>query len=161
LPWAAVTLFDPLLVPMRRTFFGQTVRQAACFVGPCVAERLHGCSAALRLDVAELQRPGNWLPARLLPGGVPSHVRSTCLPACLQEPGDLDYAAVALLALICSLLECLVGKEGLLNDFIPDFALLAALQVRRGAGEFGWLGMGLGAAQAAKHCCLPLQSRPA
>jgi hypothetical protein len=49
----------------------------------------------------------------------------------LQEPGDLDYAAVALLALICSLLECLVGKEGLLNDSIPDFALLAALQVRR------------------------------
>ena len=47
------------------------------------------------------------------------------------EAGDLDYAAVALLALICSLLECLVGKEGLLNDSIPDFALLAALQVRR------------------------------
>ena len=60
-----------------------------------------------------------------------SIVLTACLLACLQEPGDLDYAAVALLALICSLLECLVGKEGLLNDSIPDFALLAALQVRR------------------------------
>ncbi len=39
-----------------------------------------------------------------------------------------DYAAVALLAVICSLLETLVGKDGMLNDFIPDFALLHALQ---------------------------------
>ncbi|PSC67620.1 branched-chain amino acid transporter [Micractinium conductrix] len=68
LPWRAVTLFDPLLQPLRRRFFGQTA------------------------------------------------------------PGDLDYAAVALLAVVCSLLECLVGKDGLLNDRIPDFALLQALQ---------------------------------
>ena len=57
-------------------------------------------------------------------------------PSPTQAPGDLDYAAVALLAVVCSLLECLVGKDGLLNDRIPDFALLQALQVggRCGAG---------------------------
>ncbi|KAI7837406.1 hypothetical protein COHA_008773 [Chlorella ohadii] len=68
LPWVAVTLYDPLLQPVRRRVFGQT------------------------------------------------------------QEGDLDYAAVALLAVICSLLETLVGKDGMLNDFIPDFALLHALQ---------------------------------
>lgn len=68
LPWVAVTLFDPLLQPLRRRFFGQT------------------------------------------------------------EEGDLDYAAVALLAVVCSLLECLVGKDGVMLPFIPDFALRDALQ---------------------------------
>lgn len=51
-------------------------------------------------------------------------------PGTLQEEGDLDYAAVALLAVVCSLLECLVGKDGLMNDFIPSFALRDGLQVR-------------------------------
>lgn len=51
-------------------------------------------------------------------------------PCCLQEEGDLDYAAVALLAVVCSLLECLVGKDGVMLPFIPDFALRDALQVR-------------------------------
>ena len=46
-----------------------------------------------------------------------------------QEEGDLDYAAVALLAVACSLLECLVGKDGLMNDYIPSFALRDGLQV--------------------------------
>lgn len=68
LPWQAVTLFDPLLQPLRRGFFRQT------------------------------------------------------------EEGDLDYAAVALLAVACSLLECLVGKDGLMNDYIPSFALRDGLQ---------------------------------
>ncbi|KAL4440615.1 hypothetical protein ABPG75_003616 [Micractinium tetrahymenae] len=68
LPWQAVTLFDPLLQPLRRGFFRQT------------------------------------------------------------EDGDLDYAAVALLAVVCSLLECLVGKDGLMNDYIPSFALREGLQ---------------------------------
>lgn len=46
-----------------------------------------------------------------------------------------DYAAVALLAIICSLLETLVGKDGMLNDSIPDFALLHALQWVSWAGR--------------------------
>jgi hypothetical protein len=46
-----------------------------------------------------------------------------------QEEGDLDYAAVALLAVVCSLLECLVGKDGLMLPFIPDLGLCEALQV--------------------------------
>jgi hypothetical protein len=54
----------------------------------------------------------------------------------VQEDGDLDYAAAALLAVMCGLLECLVGKDGLVNDFIPDFGLLEGLQVWDGWGLF-------------------------
>lgn len=68
LPWQAVTLFDPLLQPVRRRYFKQT------------------------------------------------------------EEGDLDFASVALLAAVCSLLECLVGKDGLMLPYIPDFVLREALQ---------------------------------
>lgn len=41
---------------------------------------------------------------------------------------------MALLAIVCTLLECLVGKDGVLNEFIPDFALLHALQWVSGGG---------------------------
>lgn len=36
---------------------------------------------------------------------------------------------MALLAVACSLLECLVGKDGVMNDYIPSFALRDGLQV--------------------------------
>lgn len=79
----------------------------ACMVPRSAAQprrlhRLHACLARARL--AFVPNPGIWF--------APSQ----------------DYAAVALLAIICSLLETLVGKDGMLNDAIPDFALLQALQ---------------------------------
>ena len=98
-----------------------------------LAAWLHGCSPALHFERGRAAAASTQccLPSHVACWSALTFVLSFLLPACLQEPGDLDYAAVALLALICSLLECLVGKEGLLNDSIPDFPLLAALQVRR------------------------------
>ena len=55
----------------------------------------------------------------------------------------MDYGSVALLAVLCCLLEVLVGRQGVLTDQIPDFALTQALQVcavcgvRVGVGDGG------------------------
>ena len=117
--------------------------------------------ACTRLGAPTCRRPPFCCRLPRLPH--PAQVSTDCVSCflpffpSLQEPGDLDYAAVALLALICSLLECLVGKDGLLNDAIPDFALLAALQARRGWGwglgaRLAWPGVWLGSARGGGTC---------
>ena len=47
----------------------------------------------------------------------------------LQEPGDLDYAAVALLATVSAVLQFLVGDDGLMLERVPDLELLHYMQV--------------------------------
>lgn len=43
LPWQAVTLFDPLLQPLRRGFFRQTVRPPAAFPPLCLGRPPASC----------------------------------------------------------------------------------------------------------------------
>ncbi|GAB4816374.1 hypothetical protein N2152v2_003420 [Parachlorella kessleri] len=45
-----------------------------------------------------------------------------------MEPGDLDYSAMLLLAVVCAMLEGLVGDGGLLVEKVPDLQLLGYLQ---------------------------------
>ena len=46
----------------------------------------------------------------------------------------MDSGSVALLAVLCCLLEILVGRQGVLADQVPDFQLVQALQVGVGVG---------------------------
>lgn len=87
----------------------------------CAAERASDACTVPRS--AALPRPVHRLRACL----APARLASAPNPGIWFAPSQ-DYAAVALLAIICSLLETLVGKDGMLNDAIPDFALLQALQ---------------------------------
>jgi hypothetical protein len=63
-----------------------------------------------------------------------SPIGSTCSSAAggvfggAQEPGDLNYGAVALLAVTVSVLESLVGEGGLWLEKVPDLDLLHYMQ---------------------------------
>lgn len=52
----------------------------------------------------------------------------------MQEPGDLNLGAVAMLACVSSLLETLVGEGGLWLESIPDLDLLHHMRVSADAG---------------------------